>query len=397
MKYQRLAFVGLAAMGAVSASPVIRRDDDAVCPSGYTQSVYYVTVTAGSAPASTPAIEPSTTSIESSSTASETAVVTPEVPVSSPSSTPIETPAPVETTSAAAEPSTVETSAPVEVTTSSSEQPVVIPTPSSTADAQTTAVAEPTTSSTEEPVVTPTIAPTPSTTAEAQPTVVATTDEPKQSTTSTTALAASTSSSSSSGSGSSGSSSSGSSNSGGTCSFTGYTLPSNLFGTALGSPRWDSAAECGACVSVTGPNGNSIKAMIVDKCPECDSNHLDLFQSAFTELADVSKGVIDITWSYVSCDIDSPIVLKNKEGTSQYWFAMQVQNANEAVKSLEVSTDGGSTWQSTTRSDYNYFENSSGFGTDTVDVRITGKSGKVVKVNGVGCSSGASVTAESNL
>jgi hypothetical protein len=76
---------------------------------------------------------------------------------------------------------------------------------------------------------------------------------------------------------------------------------------------------------------------------------------------------------------------------------MQVINANEAVEKLEVSTDGGSSWQSTTRTYYNYFENSSGFGTDTVDVRVTGSSGKTVVVKDVGCSSGSEVTASSNL
>jgi hypothetical protein len=50
--------------------------------------------------------------------------------------------------------------------------------------------------------------------------------------------------------------------SGGTCSFTGYSLPSTLFGTALSLERWDDAANCGRCVSVTGPNGNSVKAMV---------------------------------------------------------------------------------------------------------------------------------------
>jgi hypothetical protein len=49
---------------------------------------------------------------------------------------------------------------------------------------------------------------------------------------------------------------------GGTCSFSTYTLPSSLFGTALSDSNWDDAAECGACISVTGPNGNSITAMV---------------------------------------------------------------------------------------------------------------------------------------
>jgi hypothetical protein len=53
--------------------------------------------------------------------------------------------------------------------------------------------------------------------------------------------------------------------SGGTCSFSGYSLPSTLFGTALSLERWDDSANCGRCVSVTGPNGNSVKAMVSRK------------------------------------------------------------------------------------------------------------------------------------
>lgn len=76
---------------------------------------------------------------------------------------------------------------------------------------------------------------------------------------------------------------------------------------------------------------------------------------------------------------------------------MQVVNANGAVESLEVSTDNGSTWQETTRSDYNFFENSSGFGTDTVDVRVTGVDGGVITVKNVSVASGESVTADGNF
>ena len=76
---------------------------------------------------------------------------------------------------------------------------------------------------------------------------------------------------------------------------------------------------------------------------------------------------------------------------------MQVVNANEPVTKLEVSIDGGSTWQGTTRTSYNYFEQSSGFGVNTVDVRVTGESGSTVVVKGVGNASGSEITASSNL
>lgn len=135
----------------------------------------------------------------------------------------------------------------------------------------------------------------------------------------------------------------------------------------------------------------------MDQCPSCASGHFDLFQDAFSELSALSTGVIDIEWSYTSCDLDGPLKLKNKEGTSEYWFSMQVVNANEPVTKLEVSTDGGSNWQSTTRTYYNYFENDSGFGTDSVHVRVTGESGNTVVVKNVGCESGSEITAGSNL
>lgn len=49
---------------------------------------------------------------------------------------------------------------------------------------------------------------------------------------------------------------------GGTCSFSTYTLPTGIYGTALSDSNWDDAGNCGACVAVTGPNGNTITAMV---------------------------------------------------------------------------------------------------------------------------------------
>lgn len=115
------------------------------------------------------------------------------------------------------------------------------------------------------------------------------------------------------------------------------------------------------------------------------------------ELGTAAEGIIDIGYSVVDCGITSPLVLHNKSGTSAYWFSMQVVNANGAVAKLEVSTDGGSTWQGTTRKDYNFFENSSGFGTSTVSVRVTGASGAVVTVDNVGVASDSQMTASGNI
>jgi len=49
---------------------------------------------------------------------------------------------------------------------------------------------------------------------------------------------------------------------GGNCMFSSYTLPPGIYGTAIAEPSWNSAALCGACLRVTGPSGNVIKAMV---------------------------------------------------------------------------------------------------------------------------------------
>ncbi|MFJ1767403.1 cysteine/serine endopeptidase inhibitor [Amycolatopsis sp. NPDC088138] len=46
-------------------------------------------------------------------------------------------------------------------------------------------------------------------------------------------------------------------------------------------------------------NGRSITVPVVDKCPSCDSTHVDLSAPAFSRLADTGLGTIPVTWSFV--------------------------------------------------------------------------------------------------
>lgn len=76
---------------------------------------------------------------------------------------------------------------------------------------------------------------------------------------------------------------------------------------------------------------------------------------------------------------------------------MQVRNSNLPVKSLEVSIDNGKSWTGTTRKDYNFFENPSGFRTQTVDVRITSSTGSTIVVKGVNVNPMTEFKAASNF
>jgi len=48
---------------------------------------------------------------------------------------------------------------------------------------------------------------------------------------------------------------------GGMCSFSTYTLPAGLYGTALSSSNWADAYNCGGCVAVH-HGGKTITAMV---------------------------------------------------------------------------------------------------------------------------------------
>lgn len=48
---------------------------------------------------------------------------------------------------------------------------------------------------------------------------------------------------------------------GGMCSFSTYTLPSGVYGTALGDSNWDGSEACGRCVKVN-YGGKSLTAMV---------------------------------------------------------------------------------------------------------------------------------------
>ncbi|KAK8254861.1 RlpA-like double-psi beta-barrel-protein domain-containing protein-containing protein [Phyllosticta capitalensis] len=162
----------------------------------------------------------------------------------------------------------------------------------------------------------------------------------------------------------------------------GYSLPPGVYGAAIGGNNWENSGNCGACGEIKGPGGKSVTVMFVDKCPECGDG-VDLFPDAFKQLNDPSVGRFTVTWSFVTCPVQGPIKIKDKEGTNEYYVSMQVQNGKEATQSLEISADGGKTYKMGQREDSNHFVFNGQVGAQNVDVRVTSKSGKKVVVPGV--------------
>ncbi|KAI9255786.1 RlpA-like double-psi beta-barrel-protein domain-containing protein-containing protein [Phascolomyces articulosus] len=54
---------------------------------------------------------------------------------------------------------------------------------------------------------------------------------------------------------------------------------------------------CGDKIDINGPNG-SVTVTIVDTCPTCAYGDIDLSPAAFSKLADLNDGRININWSF---------------------------------------------------------------------------------------------------
>ena len=165
----------------------------------------------------------------------------------------------------------------------------------------------------------------------------------------------------------------------GNCSFSAQSGP--LYIAALNDPDYDNAAWCGACAEVTGPDGEAnVTVRIVDRCPECASGDLDLSPDAFAELSELSAGRIDISWRFVPCDVPNHLNYVVKDGSNQWWLALQVREHRHPISSLEVQEAGSSEWVSFERQDYNYWVGQSGAGFQLpLSVRVTDVGGNTVE------------------
>lgn len=153
--------------------------------------------------------------------------------------------------------------------------------------------------------------------------------------------------------------------------------PNDMDVAAINQPDWSGSSLCGACADVTGPNG-SVTVRIVDRCPECRAGDLDMSPQAFDKIAEHVAGRVPITWKLVTCGVVGPIRYEYKDGSNEWWTAVQVQNHRLPVTAMEYSRDG-SAYEAMQRTDYNYFLTESGFGPNPVRVRVTAIDGQVLE------------------
>jgi expansin (peptidoglycan-binding protein) len=72
-----------------------------------------------------------------------------------------------------------------------------------------------------------------------------------------------------------------------------------------------------------------------------------------------------------------------KEGSSRYWFAVQVGDHGNPLRSVEARPASGGTWRSAARQDYNYWLVDNGLGPGPYAIRVTDVYGHQAVATGI--------------
>ncbi|XCA42194.1 expansin EXLX1 family cellulose-binding protein [Trinickia caryophylli] len=127
----------------------------------------------------------------------------------------------------------------------------------------------------------------------------------------------------------------------------------------------------------------SVVVRVDNSCPGCAAGNVDLSQEAFALISPIGAGQIPISWKYVSC---APPTMKLyfKEGSSQWWTAVQVRDHRNPVASLAYRASGSTgAYIPLERQTYNYFLAPSGMGPGPYDLQITDVFGQTITATGV--------------
>lgn len=179
----------------------------------------------------------------------------------------------------------------------------------------------------------------------------------------------------------------------GNCSFD--PSPGDLMVAAMNTTDYLGSGACGACARITGPEGE-VTVRIVDRCPECAPGDVDLSPQAFEQLSPLGFGRIPISWRYVSCNVTGSVVYHFKEGSNEWWSAVQVRNHRQAIAKFEYK-DAGGQYREMVRTDYNYFLEEDGMGPGPYAFRITDVVGNIIEDSNIAFVEGGDVPGNSQF
>jgi expansin (peptidoglycan-binding protein) len=158
--------------------------------------------------------------------------------------------------------------------------------------------------------------------------------------------------------------------------------PADDLYVALGRTEYSGARACGGYLDVTGPKGK-VRVKVFDSCPECPVGHLDLSRTAFKKIGKEIDGIIPITYRAVpNAPAPGPLSITFVEGTSQYYWAISIDNHSNPIRSVQAKGQGGS-FRSAHLEDYNVWIIDGQVGKGPFQVRMTDIYGKTITAKNI--------------
>ncbi|WP_280477848.1 expansin EXLX1 family cellulose-binding protein [Nocardia asiatica] len=152
------------------------------------------------------------------------------------------------------------------------------------------------------------------------------------------------------------------------CSF--RELPPDGHYAGLSTSDYGRADLCGAYLDIQGPRG-SVRALVVDHCPACAGEELNLSAAAFELIADPDDGVAPVRYRLVRDPQPvRELTYEVKPDSSTSWFGILFGDTGNPLREAAVRPAAGGPWQQLTRRADNYWT-VSGAGPGPFTARVT--------------------------
>ena len=161
---------------------------------------------------------------------------------------------------------------------------------------------------------------------------------------------------------------------GGNCSFKNeFVKP--YYG-AVSNSFYKGSQSCGVCLELTGRGGSEI-IQVIDRCPGCGKNDIDLSPQAYQKIMGSMSGVNNsITWYEVTCPWSGEPLSVKTIGANTWFVKLFVYRAKNRIKSVEIKANGK--WLPMKRGNDNGWSAGSLGGYKSYEIRVTDVFGQQV-------------------
>ncbi|KAJ0402229.1 hypothetical protein ATCC90586_002210 [Pythium insidiosum] len=131
----------------------------------------------------------------------------------------------------------------------------------------------------------------------------------------------------------------------GNCNFMAFPEAATRKYAALNTPQFEATKNCGRCAEVkciddrctAEAKAKSEVVYIVDQCPGCAHGDLDLSPDVFLAVTGLKSHRLKVQWRFVDCPVQGNVKYCLKNGSNEFWTAIQPTNVVAGIRSVEVN------------------------------------------------------------